>query len=348
MADDTVINWNKKFKDFPEIPEPKKWNELGRTQEQILTKKILDGIVLSISEENELEECFDFYGVLIPMLKKLDFRTLENEEIEKFKKYYLYAFNYLVLAANDLWVSNLYRLVENKAVSGKNERLRNQSFLSYPPLDVVSSKRLFNRANTPEFNVFYATDSIDNALLELKPEPGNLVSVGIWVPMKNNPLKLISYPISHNPLAIEVNPEVRKGFIAFQKAKKENHPLLMRFMEIMFGFISDEFAKPVVNPISYYYSAIFAESIFRLSEATYQYDCILYPSVGNKFKVENLAIKPEIIDKKFKLERVLEFEIVNTFYQKEPPRKEQNEITVVDYKNLIETDWIEKDGYIVW
>ena len=223
--------------------------------------------------------------------------------------------------------------------------------MSYPPKHVVNKIGKYNRANTPDFPVFYGTDSIDNALLELRPEAGRLVSIGQWIPKKGEQVKLNSYPIYHNPMLVNINQTARDGYFAFQEIKKKGHPLLMEFMEVYFSFISVEFAKPVKNHIEYLYSALFAQRIFLVENdplPEYNFDCLIYPSVGNTYQVENLAIKPNIIDEKFRLFKVFEFEITKTYYEKTPPRYHPEEITVVEYQNYEVTDWVEKDGYIVW
>jgi hypothetical protein len=346
-----IIDWQEEYKDFPAIPSPKKWNENSITQEQIITNKLFHNEKISNEERNALKECIDFYKILIPKLKALKISKLDNNETIKFLLYYDYVFNYITCHSNDLYIPRLYRLVENEAVLQKRERIRFQNFLSYPPKCLVKNLNIYNRANTPEFNLFYATDSIDNALLEIKPGNNKLVTVGVWIPKQGDEVKLISYPISHNPCLVRINPHVRKGYFAFQALKKMKDTLLSDFMEVMFTFISEEFAKPVVNPFDYLFSARFSERIFYFdkgSNPNFNYDCIIYPSLGNRFQVENVAIRPEIIDSKFRLEKVIEFEIIDTNYNMVPPRNSQEEITAVKFKNWEETDWIENDGYIVW
>jgi hypothetical protein len=345
------IDWKKEYKDFPEIPSPKQWNNEGITQEQIITNKLIHDEDISLEERSALQECINFYKILIPKLRSLIISKLDENEIKQFLLYYDYVFNYITCHSNDLYIPRLYRLVDNESVLHKREKIRYQKFLSYPPKSLVKKQNIYNRANTPDFNLFYATDSIDNSLLEIKPANGKLVTVGVWIPKQGNEVKLISYPISHNPYIAKINPNVRKGYFAFQTLKKRKDPLLSDFMEVMFSFISEEFAKPIKNPRDYFLSARFSESIFQLEKRTnpdFNYDCIIYPSLENRFQVENVAIRPDIIDSKFKLEKVIDFEIVSTHYDRVPPRNSQEEITVAKIKNRDETDWIENDGYIVW
>ncbi len=343
-------DWKETYKDFPLIPKSKQWLEDSpNTPEQLITQKLIFGQPIDKHEEEQLKEAIAFYQALIPQLKCFDLTTLTGQNIQEFKDYFLYAFNYIVAVRNDLWVNRVVRLVNNETVQqGARKRIREQKYLSCPSKELVKELNYYNRANTPDFNVFYASDCIDTVLNELQPEPGYLVSAGIWE-MTNKSKPLIIYPINHNPMAIEVNPDTRKGFIAFQKIKKKNHPLLMEFMEIFFDFISDEFAKSVDHHMSYFFSAIFSERILLDDTASdWKYDCMVYPSVGNKYSVDNLAILPEVIKKEFKLKKVIEFEVTETHYDRQPKRQSQEEITLVDYKNLETTDWIEENGDIVW
>lgn len=221
--------------------------------------------------------------------------------------------------------------------------------MTYPTLDVVKFLNKYNRANTPDFNLFYATDSFDSALLELKPGSGEHVSIGIWVP-KTGKTTLAGYPLTHNPMAVQVNRDAQKGYLAFENLKNHNHPLLMNLMETIFSFFNDEFAKQTDNHLEYFYSAKFAERILKVLHLNedWKYECIVYPSVGNKYTVDNFAILPETIDEKFKLEKVIQFKIIETNYNSIPPRNHPEEVTVVKYNSFEKTDWIDKDGYIVW
>lgn len=342
-------NWKTKFLDFPEIPNSKRWrlNPPNTLEQEIIQKLILQQPI-NANEEAELNEAISYYREVINKLKSFSIAELSIEDLETFKDYYFYVFNHTVLVKNDLWVNNVVRLVKNESVTGKKDKIRESRYLSYPPIEIVNKLGYYNRANTPKFNLFYGADCIDTVLNELKPEVGDVVSVGIWE-NKDKSTPLISYPINHNPLAIKVNPDTRKGFMAFQNIKQKNHPLLMEFMESIFDFISDEFAKPVINHFDYFYSASFVERLLsKTNEEQWKYDCVAYPSVGNKYSVDNLAIQPDTIDNRFKLQKVIQFEVTETYYEKSPPRTSQEEITLVQYKNLEETDWIEDNGDIVW
>lgn len=344
-------NWKTSFRDFPPIPKPKQWVD-NTTKEQIITQKLISGESISEKEEQTLKICINYYNTILPRFKTLDYNTLGNDEQKELITFIDYVFNYVTLQSNDLYVSKIYRLVINESVLGKKERIREQKYLSYPPLDIVKKLAKYNRANTPDYNLFYATDSIDNVLLEIKPEKDTLVSIGVWIPKTGDEVTLTSFPVSHNPYLYRVNPHAVRGFFALEELKKkQKNPLLSDFMKAMFTFISEEFAKPVNDHLEYLISSRFADKILNREpdpNEHFNFNCIIYPSVGNLYQVDNVAIKPELIDDKFKLEKVIEFEITETHYNETPPRNSQEEITMVNLKNKEETDWIENDGYIVW
>lgn len=342
--------WAETYKDLPRIPESKRWLDNHSTYEQIITAKLVNNQSITQKEEQLLIEAINFYRIALPQLQNLNLASFTLREIENLKNYFNYVFNYIVLLTNDLHVSRLVRLVENESVIGKKERITETRYLSYPPLEIVQAKNQFNRANTPNYNLFYATDSIDNALMEIKPAIGTIVTVGFWKPKNISEIQIVSYPISHNPLAIQVNPNTRHGYLAFQELKKKIHPLLSLFLSTMFRFISDEYAKPVTHHLQYLFSALLSERILEVNEVNpdFTFDCIIYPSVGNRLQVENVAIKPYCIDRYFQLYEVKEFEIVRTHYEKIPFRINPEHISVVDYKNLKSTNQITNDGFIEW
>lgn len=336
------------FRDLPPIPEAKKWTGSNWTPEQDITRRMIQKEDVSDDDLKTLSCAIDFYGHLIPKIRDVKVGELSEKDFEDFVGYFQYAFNHILMVRNDLHVTGFFRLVQNSAVPNAKGKIRYQKYLSYPPLDLVKKSKRYNRANTPDFNLFYATDSFDSALLELKPDVGDIVTVGTWVPKQGKTI-LTSYPVTHNPLTAQVNPEAKKGYLAFQEIKQYNHPTLMKFMETIFGFVSEEFAKPVKDHWEYFLSAKFSERILKINnaESEWNYECMVYPSVGNKYSVNNIALRPEIIDAKFNLARASQFRITKTMYESVAPRNHPEEITVVNYDDFLQTDWID-DGYIVW
>ncbi len=75
------------YKDLPEIPFVKRWNDLSTTDEQVITNKLLAKQSINDDEKNKLKECIDFYKNVIPKLKDFDLKALGKSEIQEFLEY---------------------------------------------------------------------------------------------------------------------------------------------------------------------------------------------------------------------------------------------------------------------
>jgi len=343
-------NWQTNFRDLPTIPEYKRW--LGKdslTIEQITSFKLLNKQPISSEEEKIFTELSTFYSELNEKLTTLDYTTFSETDFENFRNYILYAFNYTALITNQLTMSYCYRLVVNEWVTGKNERIKDIDFIKYPSLEVVRKVNKFNRANTPNSNVFYATENIDTALKEVRPPLNKLVTVGVW---KSKVAKvLVSYPISHSETAEQVNERVAKTTKAFEGKGNFNSSLFQNYMRYYFKLLGREFTKQVGHHYEYFISALFSERIFENHQdpnASFRYDCIIYPSVGNGYKADNIAIRPAILDSNFFLEKVIEFEVETEFYDKPYVRAHSEKITLAKIRNGHMTNKFDKEGVILW
>ena len=252
-----------------------------------------------------------------------------------------------MLVRNDVKCNYIYRIVKNEDILKERISLPNISYLKYPSKEIVKQVGMYNRANTPDFNVFYGAESINAALLETQPAHNDLITIGIWKNIsKDN--KVVSYPISHGKEAIEVNEGVRKGYQSFLSKKKNNSPLLMDFMELIFDFLGSEFSKSVENHFGYFYSAIYSERIFNNNHPDWIYNAIIYPSVKNRFKYENLAIRPEFFDANFQIERIWEMVIDETYYSQDLKFDNPVAFSYVKPLYIKEPKQIGFDGSIIW
>lgn len=261
------------------------------------------------------------------------------------------------LITNGLTVFSTYRLVVNEFVTKKNESITNIEFLRYPTLEKVKEINKYNRANTPNTNVFYSAGSIDTVLKEIRPPLNKLVTVGIWKPKDVNK-KLNSYPISHSQEALKVNESVQAATKAFEETGKYNSALFMEYMRHYFKILGHEFSKKVdYNKPNYHYeyiiSALFSERIFSEhqeinNEKNFKFDCIIYPSVGNDYLTENVAILPTILDNDFYLAEAQEFEIEESYYDVKNNNLNPQIITLAKIKNFRKAKVIRQDGQIEW
>jgi hypothetical protein len=348
----TRPDWQRDFRDLPTIPSQKQWlSNSHSTVEQDISRKLLEGKHLTSEELTSFKELTVFYDELYEKLKKLDYKTFTITDSKNFENYINYAFNYAALLSNQLDVVQTYRLVVNEGVLKEDRTIENANLLKYPSLDIVKQINRYNRANTPRTNLFYSTETIDAALKELRPPKNKLVTVGVW--KRKDPKRgLVSFPISHSDVAIEKSYSVRNANQAFESDKSFGSDLLKQFARNYFKVLGAEFTKRVENHQEYMISALFSETILSLREdelnPDFKYDCIIYPSVGNDFDTHNLAILPKVIDEDFQLVRVMEFRVVEPYYERRHQAVNPDTISLAKIEALRFCRGIAADGTINW
>jgi hypothetical protein len=351
-------NWQATFRSLPEIPKYKRWVEGSYTTiEQDISLKLMNKKFVTPHEEKIFIELTSFYEELDKKLKFLDYESFTPEDLENFKDYIFYAFNYMPLITNDLTVFSTYRLVVNESVMRETKSITNIEFLQYPTLEKVKEINKYNRANTPNTNVFYSSGSIDTALKEIRPPLNKLITVGVWKP-KNVNKKLMSYPISHSKEAIKINKSVQDATKAFEEIGKHNSTLLMKYLGYYSEILGYEFSKRVDHTkpnyhYEYLISALFSERIFSEhleinDKKKFKFDCIMYPSVGNDYLTENVAILPTTIDNDFYLSEVQEFEVDESYYDVKKYNPYPEKITLAKVKNFRKAKAVRQNGEIEW
>jgi len=342
-------NWSNHFRDLPVIPETKRYFEGSKmTEEQIISFKLLNWQQITTEEEHKFIHLNGFYNELQQKLRTLDYKNFSFEELEKFKNYIFYAFNYRIFASNNITIFSTYRLVINENVFGKNESITEIKYLSYPPLEIVKRVGRFNRANSSNCTLFYSCENINTAIKEIRPPKNKLITVGVWMPKGRN--RFNGYAISNSERAGKVNPGVKKANESFNDHQHEVHKLFFQFCKNYLDLIGEEFTKNVNHHYEYIISALFAES--TLYDQNYErkpdgFECIIFPSVGNNFYSDNVAFVPEIIDNEFYLNKALEFEIEEQLYDNEFIITHPEIITLAKIKNLKISKSI-TEGRIEW
>lgn len=340
-------SWQQTFKDFPEIPLKKRWQKNSLiSPEQEIAMKFVNQETVSKEEEETFKELLEFYKTLNERLKSLDYSSLSDVERLLFKGYILYAFNYLPIVSNNLTIFSTYRMVINDSVLGKNERITNAKCLKHPTLEIVKKIGRYNRANSINTNVFYSSESIDTNLKELKPPLNKLITIGVWRPKNNR--KFLSYAISHGKEAIKNNLGAAKATKAFEEIKTYNSPLFIEYIENYFNLLGREFSKSVSHHSEYLMSSTFSELILHGKGSNTDFECIIYPSVGNNFKTDNIAMRTDVFENNFYLEKVIEFEVKEAFYDDPSIADEADEITLADVTKVSIATEIDKDGNINW
>lgn len=342
----TTFNWKDNFKNLPKLPKGKLWIENGEpgtaTQEQIITNKLLHSHPINLMERQILAESIVFYGNLYSELERFDFAALSASELDEFLLYIAYAFNFLPMHTNDIELFYVYRLVNNS--DGKTKTNKNQ--LSHPSLEFIRNRNQFNRGSSPNSIAFYSSDSVDVVFKELKPQKSSIVTLGIWSPKNKN--KFLSYPIMANPSAQFVNENAKIASLAYSGLKNKIHPLFGHYIDSYFRLLNREYSKLVKDHKEYIISAHFSEKIFEIDDKGWNIDCIIYPSVGNEYINSNLAFKSSTADDHLYLRSALEYEILDTFYERPTINRDPATLSVAKVKILKRSKEILNNGDIIW
>ena len=245
---------------------------------------------------------------LLPLRKYLDKNSINEQEIEKIK---------LILKDLHLISSLMYRqridtfqrVTVNGWIPEVDKRIEFIKHLKYPPKDCVKK---YGRANMIGQSVLYATFDYLTALSEMRPEVNDTITVSTWklksdynlcvTPIFKNSTK---DGIVHNELSLKARIQANNKLNQYDGNVRKQ-------IEIILQFIADTFSKEIEdgNNFDYYLSAHYANRLLYEFENG-ELDGILYPSVRQSLTLSNIALKPEVFDEHFELEKVEESIIVS-------------------------------------
>jgi hypothetical protein len=305
---------------LPPIPSSKLFIDNSTTEERIATSHFLTNNSPDEKYLSTVKSTVDFYKKCFTHLKQIDLCSLSDTQHEKLIDYLNYVLNSSPIINNEITVEHIYRVTIVRDKFLENDKLRDTKFLSYPPLDIVREKGVYNRANSPSTTLFYASLTPQVAIREIHPNEGERIILSTWQNKFKKPLN--AYPICltagiHNEYADRNN-------YAFEEICKTLHPTMAEWMECFFSFFSSEFIKES-EPKSpkrydYLFSAFLSDRLLQpFPEPTNMssFDCIVYPSVAWNHIPDNLAIIPDVINKNiYCLIDTKEYEVLNTWYDK--------------------------------
>lgn len=329
---------------FPAIPKSKIYGEQF-TPEQEALMHYFDAGKLTSDDEKILQECLNFYADVFKYLKSLPLSSFNEEDAKIVWEYLKQAFNTKWVVQNDIDFKIIFRVTIVKDAFLEKDKIRDPKYLHNPPLEINIKNGVYNRGNSPNSTMFYASFYENVAIRETKPQKGDRIIITIWENRSGKPF--VSFPISH--ASIENNEGVLKATNAFKKKMENHHPLFVEHFRIHLDFLASEFVKDkeVVSEKKYEYlfSAFFSE--FTLSEKNPQdpspdYDFIIYPSVAFKHQEDNICIKPDSINK-LRPAYLREFYVEETYCDK-PLTLED---APVKLKLLRDATWIEPE-LIIW
>ncbi|MBA3680491.1 MAG: hypothetical protein H0W73_04910 [Bacteroidetes bacterium] len=331
---------------LPPVPACKIYHaDMQTNPEQDVILKCINPEKITPEEEEVLKDAVTFYKEAFPALKAINLSVLSFEDAENLKKYLEAVFNFNLMVFNNIHFEVVFRISIVKDSFREKGKVRDPKFLRYPDLKIVQDSRLYNRANTCDTTVFYASFLENVALRETKPEKGQTIILSIWKNKTGKPFN--SYPITNAKIK---NEGIEKANKAFEETKTMNHPLFAEIMDLNLAFLASEFVKecPINNPnrLEYFYSAFFADRILsplREDDPIADYDFIIYPSVAWKHREENIAMTTTALNNKMLLVQAKEFEVLETYYDQDLP----TEVCPAKLRFIREANWFEKD-LIIW
>lgn len=288
--------------DLPKIPECKKWN--GNTNpEQDGLMKIQMGQPITQKDIDNLDCSFEFYKTAFTALKAINFSELKDEEVPVLYDYLNNIFSMSLILQNGVRFELLWRITWVADYNKEDDKVRDPSFLSCPPLDVVKRNGKYGRANTPNTTCLYLAENAQVAVFECKPKPGDRIILTRWRSIKDEPF--ILFQVNSIP---KINLGLDKATEALQKKLYDSNQYFARIIHLISEFIGSEYVKdePIISEKSYeyLYSAYFADRVLNSQHKsaspkteTGQYDGIKYPSIATKYKFDNVAIREESIHK---------------------------------------------------
>lgn len=315
MSDDANLN-DTLLSQLPAVPWFKKFTAPA-TKEQTILRLLATSQTADEEAEIVIRDSIAFNKTCFELFDRIDLVMLTDDQERIVKNYLRAIFTMMPYLHNDIYPEKIFRVTVLKDEFLENGKLRDPAFLSYPPLNLVRERGIYNRANSPNRTVFYGSIWENVALLEMKPPTGSRIVVSTWEYNTTEPM--YAFPIS---LASGINNELAdKASQAFEAFCENSHPLFAEWMEGILRFIANQFISDSlpVNPkrYDYLFSAFFSDKIltpFPPEVNMQSLDCILYPSVACEHKADNLAIRPEVFDRRFRLASVKESTVYETWY----------------------------------
>jgi hypothetical protein len=329
---------------FPRIPKCKEF-EGQMTPEQRAFDKLVNKQELTAEENKILLEAITFYETCYNFLKSINLSNITDDEAKQITDYLSKVFNIHFLIQNDISFNYLYRVTIVREEFLDKGKVRDTKYLTHPPLELIQKNGVYNRANSPNTTVFYASFNENVALRETKPPKGSKIIISKWKNRLNR--KFVSYPLMNNDTVR--NDALEASTKAFQEAKKIMHELMFKINDLLLKFLSSEFVKDtaVISPkkYEYIYSSFFADQVLKgknPDDPSTETDLIVYPSVAYNHREDNVAVTPRSM-KDLQLIKTTEYLVKETQYEK-PINIENKEAEL----ELLRTSWWIEYEYIIW
>lgn len=240
---------------------------------------------------------------LLPLRKYLKQGSISERDIKTIKEI-LQEVTLLSSLVYRQKIDRFQRVTVNNWIKDVSGRIEYVKHLKNPPEECVKK---YGRANMIGQSVLYATFDYLTALSEMRPNIGEKITVSYWKLKSDYELCLTPIfkntskdGVVHNELSLRAS-------ILSNRMLKQYDENVRKQLEIILQFIADAFSKKVQdsNHFDYYLSSHYANRLFYEFENG-ELDGILYPSVRQSLTLSNIALKPEIFESHYELEKVEE------------------------------------------
>lgn len=239
---------------------------------------------------------------LLPLRKFLRKNSINEKEVEVIKNF-LKEVEMISGLVYRQKIEKFQRVTVNSWIEGVDDRIDYVKHLKNPPVEYVKK---YGRANVVEQSVLYATFDYLTALSEMRPKVGDKITVSFW--KLNTDYDLCVTPIFKRMVRGEVQNELSlRAQIQVYNILNKYELNIRKQIEIILDFIADTFSKEIQdgNHFDYYLSSHYANRLFNEFENG-EVDAILYPSVRQSLAFSNIALKPEVFNEHYVLEKVEE------------------------------------------
>lgn len=194
------------------------------------------------------------------------------------------------------------RLTVNKRLpKNNNNRITETKWLGCKPCDAVKE---YGRMNFIGQSILYGTFAIPTAINELKPQIGDLVTISKWTLLEPE-TEMMVYPIFWNMAKNDGFFQIVNQYISFTSMYEKP---VKELIDAQVEFIANIMSKRISNNNLYIITSSIANRIF-FNGIKNEIEAIIYPSVQDKTRIDNIAIKPDSFRSKYRLNSVKEYQI---------------------------------------
>lgn len=282
----------------------------------------------------DLQELTIKINLLRNFLKK---NSINESSINSIEDFLINEFSYLTNLTFKKQIDRFQRVTVNSRIcNGNQQRLYKIDQLIYPP----NGAKKYGRANIIGDKILYGTDDIPTALMEARVKENDLVTISNWKLKTNHSLCITpifkNFPIRSDVINIDFFDLHRLYWDTINKLfNPEERVIVDKFVQ----FLADCFTKEVDenDHFDYFLSSFYANRLFNFLDNGL-IEAILYPSMRNDLITTNIAMKHNVFDNNYELEKVEEKIVIG------PPFGINNfcELKLIAYSKKI------KGNEIIW